>query len=249
MTGRVVAAQRRFAGRHTRGGRRRSVVLAVGLAVAALAGGGWLVANSSLVELRSVTVDGTSRLVPAQVIAAADVSRGQSLFRVDLAAVARRVERLPAVATARVSRHWPHQLVIDVTERTPVAVVDGAGEPVLLDRSGVPFARAPRPPADLVRVQVDGAVTVAGTGPPGAGDDEARAAVRVLGALPASVRKRVESVRAPSPDSVTLSLAGGRTVVWGSPADSATKARVLRVLLRRPAHVYDVSAPTVAATR
>lgn len=246
----VVAAQRRFVAhrrhRHHRGLR---LAVAAALAVTALAVGGWLVANSSLVDLRTVTVEGTSRLTPAAVVRAADVRHGQSLFRVDLGAVAHRVERLPVVAAAAVSRRWPHRLVIRVTERTPVAVVDGTDGPVLLDRTGLAFAREPHPPAGLVHVQVDGPVSVPDPSGGGAGNAEARAAVRVLAALPPAVRHRVDAVRAPTPESVTLQLHGGRTVIWGSPAGSATKASVLRVLLRRPAHVYDVSAPTVAATR
>lgn len=246
----VVAAQRRFAARRRRRHHRRlRLAVAAALAVTALAVGGWLVANSSLVDLRTVTVEGTSRLTPAAVVRAADVQHGQSLFRLDLTAVAHRVERLPAVASAAVARRWPHRLVIRVTERTPVAVVDGTDGPVLLDRTGMAFAREPTPPPGLVHVQVDGMVSVSGAAGGGSGNDEARAAVRVLAALPAAVRHRVDAVRAPTPESVTLQLHGGQTVIWGSPAGSDTKASVLRVLLRRPARVYDVSAPTVAATR
>ena len=130
---------------------------------------------------------------------------------------------------------------------TPAAVVEAAGQTVLVDRSGVRSPRPSEPPAGLVHVRV-GAPAVLGERDAG-GNAAARAAMQVLAALPGSVRSRLTAVDAPRPVSVTLRLSGDRTVVWGSAADSATKATVLRTLLRRPAHVYDVSTPTVVTTR
>jgi cell division protein FtsQ len=72
----------------------------------------------------------------------------------------------------------------------------------------------------------------------------------VVAALPHGLRRQVRLVRATSPYGVSLQLSGDRTVVWGSPADSAAKLVVLRTLLRHHrAHVYDVSTPGVAVTR
>ena len=56
-------------------------------------------------------------------------------------------------------------------------------------------------------------------------------------------------VEAPTPDSVTLGLRDGRSVVWGGSGDSAAKARALGPLLTRPGSTYDVSTPTVAVVR
>jgi cell division protein FtsQ len=55
-------------------------------------------------------------------------------------------------------------------------------------------------------------------------------------------------VEAASPDDISLVLSRGRTVVWGSAEQSARKARVLALLLRRHATRYDVSVPDVAVT-
>jgi cell division protein FtsQ len=52
-------------------------------------------------------------------------------------------------------------------------------------------------------------------------------------------------------DRVTLTMRGGGTVIWGSDAQSALKAKVLGTLLTHPAHTYDVSVPgqPVTSTR
>ena len=239
----VVRAQRRFAARRRATSQRwRIRMLVTVVVVAALAITGWFVAGSSLFALHYVTVEGTSRLTPAQVLTAAGVREGASLVSLDPGAVAHRVERLTPVAVAHVSRNWPHGLVIHVVERRAAGVVVSDGSVELLDATGVAFASAPTAPHGLVTVDVPDPV-------PGPGEAAARTAMRVLSQLPSGVRARVSRVSAPSVDSVSVHLTDGRTVIWGSTADGRTKAAVLRTLMRRSAQVYDVSTPTVAVTR
>lgn len=237
---RLVDAGRLF--RSRRSGRRGLRLAGAGTAVVALVGvAAWVGLGSSAFALRTVTVDGVSRVTVHQVLARASLPQGRSLFLVDPAAVAQRVERLAPVARADVTRHWPHTLVIHVVERRPAAVVVSGSGAELIDVHGVVFASAPSPPPGLLKVQVAGAV-------PGAGSAAARAAMTVVGALPAPLRAQVEQVEATSPDDISLALTRGRTVVWGSPDQSARKARVLGLLLRRHATRYDVSVPDVAVT-
>jgi cell division protein FtsQ len=220
--------------------RRRTVVLVTLAVVVTVAAGGWVALTSF--GVRTVTVEGTSRLSVAAVVRAAAIHRGDSLFRLDPAAVAHRVSALPVVAHVDVRRHWPHGVVISVTERTPVGVVRQPVGVVLLDATGAPFATQAVAPPGLVDVQLNAPV-------PGAGEPAARAAMQVLGALPTTMRQRIAEVQAPSALAVTLLLRGGRTVVWGSPAHSARKVVVLRTVWHRHATVYDVSTPQVVVTR
>jgi cell division protein FtsQ len=76
-----------------------------------------------------------------------------------------------------------------------------------------------------------------------------RSIVTVSAALPDSLRSRVISISAGSPDSIALNLQAGIKVVWGSADDSPRKAEVLTVLMRRQAQVYDVSAPDLPVTK
>ena len=239
----VVRAQRRFGARRRPGSRRwvtRGLIAAVVLSAVLITG--WFALNSSLFALHYVTVEGTSRLTPTDVLNAANLQEGASLVRLDPGAVARRVEALAPVATVQVRRHWPHGLVIHVVERRPVGVVVSGGRAELLDAAGVAFASTASAPPGLVTVRIAQPV-------PGSGEPVARAAMRVLTELPASVRPHVTKVTARSVDAVTVRLSDGRRIVWGSAADGGTKSAVLRTLMHRSARVYDVSTPTVAVTR
>ncbi|MDP9444015.1 MAG: FtsQ-type POTRA domain-containing protein [Actinomycetota bacterium] len=218
------------------------------LAAAALVGAAvWLVFFSSVLAVEAVDVDGVRQLSRGEVAAAAAVPVGQPLARVGLDGVEQRVEQtLAEVADAEATRTWPDTVTIAVRERTPVAVVARDDGPWLIDAEGVEFRQVHRLPARLpvVRPGVSGA-TWAGAEP------VAEAAV-VLAGLPRGLARRVDEVDAATVDSITLRLAGGRTVVWGSAADASRKADVLQALLanrRLDGDVYDVSvpgAPTVA---
>src|SRR3954454_23093375 len=145
------------------------------------------------------------------------------------------------MATVKVTRHWPHGIVVSVTERRPVAAVAGTSGWQLVDINGVAFASVGSPPSGLIPVRVGEPMSAGGA-------VEARSALRVYRALPKSLRSQVMQLQAVTPQSVTFQLRNGREVVWGSPTDNARKLAVLRALLPRHAVRYDVSTPGVAVT-
>jgi len=226
--------RRRFARRQWR---RRWLawrrVLAVVVVLAVLGTAVWAVWFSTLLSVRSVQVNGASTLRPGQVRRAAAVDLGEPLVSVDLGAVHARIAALAAVDHVEVSRQWPDQVRIDITERTPVAVVDFGGRLRGLDKDGVVFLDYKSAPAGLPKV----------TTPFGTSAEALREAARVVTALPLELTRIVDHVEVKTVDQITLALHDGRTVVWGSAAESPQKAEVLRALLGQDAKTYDVSVP------
>jgi cell division protein FtsQ len=210
--------------------------------LAILAGAGWAILGSSLLAVRNVQVVGANRLVPAaQVRSMAAIRLGTPLARVDTGATADRVERITDVLWARVTRSWPHTIVITIRERTAaLAVATGAGYR-LIDGSGVTVRVVRRKPAALPLLSSAPAVL--------RGSPAIRAAVAILGRLPRGLRSEVVSVSAPSAGAVTLRLHGGVTVVWGSPGNVKQKVAELVLLMRTHARYYDVSASGTAVTQ
>jgi cell division protein FtsQ len=199
----------------------------------------WVLLGSRLLVVHSVGITGTHLVPDSQVRAVADVPMGLPLMRVNTGAVARRVERIPQVQSATVSRDWPDRLVITVVERKPaLAIPAGSGYDVV-DQTGVILQQLASRPAGLPRFVPVGALP---------GNPGLSAAASVMRSLPPSVARRVRSVTAPTADAVTLRLAGGVTVDWGSTGLTAQKERVLTILMRTHAHYYDVSAPGTAVT-
>jgi cell division protein FtsQ len=206
-------------------------LLAALLVVGLLVGAVWTVFFSALLAVSGVRVDGTAVLDPRSVRQAAAVPLGGPLATVNLDAVAARVERLSAVRSVDVSRSWPDRVLVSVTEREAVAVVDRGGVLRGVDADGVIFRRFPSRPKSLPVLRMGDRT----------GADALAEAAKVAGALPATLARRVDYVEVRTVDTISLRLRSGRVVRWGSADDSAAKAEVLAVLLRQKASTYDVT--------
>jgi cell division protein FtsQ len=219
-------------------------------AAAIVAGAVWALLGSSLLVVRSVTVTGNHLVPTAEVLRAADVKPGTPLVRINTAAVARRVERITQVQSARVSRHWPDAVVITVQERTPaLAVASGRGY-VLIDRFGVAVSRVARRPPGMVVLSCSPSPAAPSAAALASlrGSPAVLAAVTVLHQLPPRILGLVRWLAAPSASAVTLDLRGGITVAWGGTDRPAAKAAELTILMRTNATYYDLSDPGTVVT-
>jgi cell division protein FtsQ len=204
------------------------------LIVLAMLGLTYLVMFTSFIGVRTVEVLGTHEISQDTVRDAAAVELGTPMVRLDTEEVAQRVAKLPRVAEVTVSRSFPTTVEIQVTERTPVAVVPDTDGTHLVDRTGLDYATASARPGGLPVLKV---IKVAP-------DDQAtHAAVTVLGAIPDQLRKRVVEVSARTPGDVQLKLRSGKVVKWGDAEDNERKSAVLAPLLTRPGKTYDVATP------
>ena len=236
----------RFAARVAYERRRRfKRVGAAVLAVVVVATLIWIVMFSSVLAVRRVAVDGETTLNESQVRRAADVRIGQPLARIDVAAIEARVASMERIQSVTVSRSWLHTVRITVVERTPVAWLTEGGVMRGLDRYGIDFRTYRSAPKGLLEADVT------------ATDPRRRqqtleavaSVVQLIEDEDRTLRKQVQGVNAATKDSIELNLTKGRTVLWGSRADSAHKLTVLRALLRIDAKRYDVSAPDRPTTR
>jgi cell division protein FtsQ len=168
------------------------------VAVASALGIAWLVVQSPFLAVDTITVKGASRESAAAVQAAAGVKDGSALLLVDTAAVARRVEKLPWVAQAKVERELPTSLTITVLERSPIAWVRRpvpSGSPegtlgaiVVVDRSGRVLGDEPQPPVGLPEL-------IGVTRVPDRGDRITPAApARAIAELPDALRAQTASL-------------------------------------------------------
>ncbi len=206
--------------------------MAAVLVVAVLVTAGWLVAFSSVLATREVTVTGNRILSSEDVRAAAQIPLGRPLARQDTDAIEARVAALRPVRSVQVTRSWPRTLVVTVHERAPVLAVAEPNGFVLVDAVGSAYLSVPTVPTGVVQAAVDPSnvplLTDVGV---------------TARALSPELAKKVRIIEASSSDGITLRLRDGDRVIWGSADDSALKAQVVGALLDRAASTYDVSAP------
>ncbi|MDP9791972.1 cell division protein FtsQ [Catenuloplanes nepalensis] len=237
----VPPSVRRFMRRARQRRIRAALPWAIAVAIIAVASGiGWMIYGTSVLGVRHVEVTGAVLLDPPQVRDAAAVPDLTPLARVDTGAVAARVEALAPVDRAVVSRRWPGTLLIEVIERTGVAVVPRGDEFAVVDDEGVAFRTLPKRPAGLPLLEVAN---------PGPEDVNTRAGLEVLAALSTELHAKLISVTVEAPARIRLNLADERTIVWGDSSQSAVKSSVATALLDRAEKTIDVSAPEVVSLR
>jgi cell division protein FtsQ len=222
-------------------GRKRLRVLLVAMGAFVFAGVVYLVVESPALDVDHVRVSGTRNLTAQQVIDTAAVPRGAALLRVDTGAVAHRLEALPWVEHAKVSRDVPGTLRITVTEYAPTAYVRiPTGGVALVAPTGHVIARAATPPVGAVEIVGLRRVPALGAlvSPP--------SSAGIVRVLPAALARQVSAVDVGG-DGVSLKLARGGDVRLGSLTDLRAKAASALAVLDRvgtqPFVYLDVSMP------
>jgi cell division protein FtsQ len=104
--------------------------------VVLLAGTVYWALHSPAFALRTVTVRGCAHSDPRKIEAAVREMVPANLFSVSIPEVRVRVEQETWVRSAAVSRIFPSEIVVDVTERTGAAIVELGGTLMLADREG-----------------------------------------------------------------------------------------------------------------
>jgi cell division protein FtsQ len=222
--------------------RRWPIVVAVVLAVlVGLGAAGYAALRSRLLAASTVTITGDRHETPHQVLDASGLASAPSMLSVDPGLVAARIERtFPWVASATVSKHWPHTVAIAVTERTAIAEVPGPrGTVVLVDVTGRRLG--PAAPHELLpRLEY-----AAAPGQPSASTTTlANAAVPgllVAATLPPAFKEQVAVVQVNTAGWVTLHLTTPVSFVLGPASNLGAKYEdVAAVIARTTLHVGDV---------
>ncbi len=218
--------------------------LLIGFLIAALAGGAYLVARkTSVFAVREVRVEGAPPQVASSIRDALRPLLGSSLVAFDRAAAERRLEAIPAVASASFDRAFPRTLKVSVHLEPAVAVLRqgssawlvSSGARVLAALTGRPYPPLPRiwVPRSLdltVGERLGGQVA-----PP----------VEAAGSLAGSpLADRVAAVRSEQ-DEIALVLRSGVEVRLGDLMNLGLKLAIAaRILRLAPGSAYiDVSVP------
>jgi cell division protein FtsQ len=197
---------------------------------------------SPLLALRSIRIDGVSRVKASDLNKAVDSQLGTPLALLDYGELTRELAPFSLIRSYSTEIIPPGTLVIHVVERSPIGAIQGANDFDLVDPAGVVVSTSLTRPVGYPLIQL-GAGRVTGPG--------FASMAQVLLALPTPLLSKVDTITAQTHDDVTLTLTGSnQRVVWGSSDDSPAKAQLLADLIAlhsgSGAGEYDVSAPSMA---
>jgi cell division protein FtsQ len=229
-----------------RGRKRLAAIAAITAAVVAATAVG--LTRSPLVHARTIRVQGASHLTRSDVLRAAQIAVGVNVFMLDAGAAERRLEADPWVAEATISKHLPSTLVVDIQERSPVAVIEStgllrlvAGDGTLLDAAGAGVA---------LPLIASAEATVSEPAPTAVHD-----AARAVAAMALVVRRQVAQVSILADGTLRVDLRSGAPVSYGPGVDLVAKGEALLALLRwasaqgTPIVSADVRVPSAPTAR
>ena len=179
---------------------------------------------SPALRVHETEVGGAATVTAADVEAAAGLN-GASLLTADLSAAASRVEELPMVKEATITRAWPQTVRIAIVERTPWAVWQAGTRAYTVDEEGVV----------LVGDAPDGAPVISvlgadvGLEPGQIVDQGAVALARSLAErVPAELALNVATFEWSDDRGLTITTDSGYSVVLGDSQDMEYKLAVWR---------------------
>jgi cell division protein FtsQ len=233
-------------------GRRRLRVLVVLVGLLTVVTALVIVVYSPMLDVERVDVTGAAPDQVAAIRTAAGISRGDALLRVNTGRVEARLEQLPWVEHASVSRGLPDTVHITVSIRHEIAWVavpppkgtQGATTAALVDGTGRIVAGVLVAPAGLP--QLAGLTT---GGRPGTVVKHA-AAAHVAAILPADLRN-LASTLSVRHGLVTMGLGGGPEIRFGTADHLAAKGRIALAIvgsLSRAVPYIDVRVPSAPVT-
>jgi cell division protein FtsQ len=222
-------------------GRRRLRRLTLALAVVATVVLGIAATRTSLLDVDHVRVSGVDGTRAEAVRQAAAVPADLPLASLDAGVVAARVEELPWVESAQVSRSWPATVRVRVTPRVVVAavqvtedhlaLVDAQGYVVAIEEGAVGAPDDADGAGGGAGGATDGALVLTGIdGPISEGrrlDGDARDALTIAAAVAERLPGEVVSV---STD-LDAELAAGGVVRFGSTEDLAEKITAVKTVV------------------
>lgn len=193
---------------------------------------------SPILALRTIRVDGATRVSAEEIHAAVDDQLGTPLALLDFDKITTALGSFPLIRSYVTETVPPDTLVIHIVERQPVGAILDRGQYSLVDPAGIVIQTSADRIPGMPTIDLAGKDT---------SSPVFESVVEVLLALPAPLLAQVDTITARTRDDVSLVLTGvGQRVAWGSAEESEQKAKVLAALIAitdptRPGE-FDVSA-------
>lgn len=244
--GRVIVPERlrrrRVEVRRGRGRRRLHRVTAFG-ALAVVLAAGWGLLRSPVLAVDEVVVVGSSHVGRAEVARTGDLRKGVAMMDVSPAREQRRLEALPWVARATVTREWPNRVRVTLVDRVPVAQVASSGSTYALVDDGGRVLQTGVERVERLPVLAGHRATRAGVRL-----GSVRPLLEAATALPADYHGRIDSIGLSRDGSVALTLPGDGVVTLGRSEALPAKFASLSTMLDHLGSlgkgcVLDVSVP------
>jgi len=206
-------------------GRRRLRLLLLIIAVLSLGVGGYFLSKSSLFDVDEIVIEGVSTELEGEVREAADINKGKPLLEVDSSSSSKRIEAIPWVREARISRSWGGTITIRVSTREPVAAFLSEEGWVVVDIEGRVLDKEDELPYDLLPIEEEvGSLSIGEWAP-----EQVIPLIQVAGTISTELTGDVSSIK--GGNQIELLLFGGGKILFGDSSDIEEKALAAATIL------------------
>ena len=206
-------------------GRRRLRVLLLGVTIISLAVGGYLLSKSSLFDVDEIVVEGVAGELAAEVLQESRVQKGKPLLEVDSSAISNRIEEIPWVKEARISRSWGGTITIRVSTRDPVAAFKNSEGWLIVDIEGRVLQKEKTLPYFLVPIEEEiGSLSLGEWAP-----EQVIPLIKVAGTISSELTGDISSIK--GKDQIELLLFGGGKILFGDSTDIEGKVVAAATIL------------------
>jgi len=93
--------------------------------------------GAELFQIKKVTVFGNEKLVYNDIIKLSGIDYGCNIFKVDKQLVEKRLESNPYIEVISILPNYPDELIINIRERKPAAIIPYLGSYIIIDDHGI----------------------------------------------------------------------------------------------------------------
>lgn len=181
--------------------------------------------RSNLLAINTVTVSGAEHLTDQEVTQLAAVPDDSTLLRLDTAGICERLQEHPWVQSATVVRQFPNSIKIQITERTPSAVVKISSKSIwVISTDGAWLSSATKEDWKSYRRIVDADASISAPVAGGECTNEGVLnALKIYDGVSSKLAEQIKSISAESAVKTSLTLKGGVTVAFGEATDLELK--------------------------
>lgn len=194
--------------------------------------GGRFLYNSHFFDVSEISVKGSKHLSTKAVVTLSGVSKGTNLYKIPLEDVEKRIEKSPWVKSVSLSRRPLKTLVIEITERTPIAIVTMKKDSFYVDEDGWVIGAVSKIDSTVPRIADLPVNLNPGQRITAKGFENA---ISCLKNLDPELKRKIGIISAASPEKISLYVSAGEgnvvEVLYGSSEDSEKKNKVIKTIL------------------
>lgn len=187
--------------------------------------------HSAFFAVAKLEVKGNAALPADGIIQQSGLTLGVNIFKVNTREAVQKLSVNPAIKKVNISRRMPATLIIQVTERIPVALVVGQNGFVAVDGEGVYIKKL----TDLqgLRLPVISGIPINENERPGNSikTPGLGSALQLIKLMDKTFLDNVAEIMAPTPQSLSLKTLQGVEVRFGEPVELERKMKLIQQLL------------------